>query len=100
MTRVSIEQTKGPLVLEFGAVWCGHCQAARTVVVAAFVNYPHVKHIKVEDGKGKRFGRSYKVKLWPTLVFINNGVEVSRLVRPDNSQLIMDALKVITASHQ
>lgn len=100
ITRASIDQSKGPLLIEFGASWCNHCQAAQTIIATALVNYPNVKHIKVEDGKGKLLGRSYKVKFWPTLVFIKNGVEITKLVRPNNSQLITDALKVITAIHQ
>ena len=43
-----------------------------------------MRHIKVEDGKGRPLGRSFKVKLWPTLVYLENGVEVGRVVRPNN----------------
>jgi len=32
------------------------------------------------------------VKLWPTLVFLRDGVEQVRLVRPDAVELIDDAL--------
>jgi thioredoxin 1 len=37
-------------------------------------------------------GRSFKVKLWPTLVFLVNGQEVSRVVRPTDSNVILDVL--------
>jgi thioredoxin 1 len=47
--------------------------------------HPDVRHIKVEDGKGKPLGRSFKVKLWPTLVYLERGVEIGRVVRPDNA---------------
>jgi thioredoxin 1 len=100
INRVSIEQSKGPLVIEFGASWCSHCQAAQTIIARALINYSKVKHIRVEDGKGKSLGRSYKIKLWPTLVFINNGIEVARLVRPNSSQMIVDALNVITTTRK
>ncbi len=43
-----------------------------------------MRHIKVEDGKGRPLGRSFKVKLWPTLVYLENGMEVGRVVRPNN----------------
>ncbi len=39
-------------------------------------------HIKIEDGRGKPLGRSFRVKLWPTLVLLQDGVEVARVVRP------------------
>jgi len=41
-----------------------------------------LRHIKVEDASGKRLGRSFNVKLWPTLVFLADGREVARVVRP------------------
>ncbi len=50
-----------------------------------------MRHIKVEDGKGKPLGRSFRVKLWPTLVYLENGVENGRVVRP-NSQAEIEAI--------
>ncbi|MBS0495898.1 MAG: thioredoxin family protein, partial [Proteobacteria bacterium] len=54
-----------------------------------------VQHLKVEDGPGRPLGRSYRVKLWPTLVFLRDGQEVSRLVRPQATREIQDALQGI-----
>jgi thioredoxin 1 len=36
----------------------------------------------VEDGKGKPLGRSFQVKLWPTLVFMRDGKVVQQTARP------------------
>jgi len=96
MNKTDIEQLNGPTVIEFGANWCTYCQAAQAIITKALLNYPNVKHIKIEDGKGQRLGRLYAVKLWPTLVFLKNGVELSRLVRPNNEQAISDALHHIS----
>ncbi len=58
-----------------------------------------MQHIKVEDGPGQPLGRSYRVKLWPTLVFLRDGAEVARLVRPQAVQDIRQALSMLkTAS--
>lgn len=82
-----------PLLLEFGASWCPICEAAQPLLVEAFGGgHERVQHIKVEDGKGQPLGRSFKVKLWPTLIFMRDGQEVERLVRPTNAADIRTAL--------
>ena len=83
-TRQEIDKSPQPTVIEFGAGWCGYCQAAQADITAALSKRPTVRHIKVEDGKGRPLGRSFKVKLWPTLVYLENGAEVGRVVRPNN----------------
>jgi len=87
-TRQEIDATREPLVLEFGATWCGYCQAAQPDITAVMSAHPAVRHIKVEDGKGRPLGRSFGVKLWPTLVYIDGGVEQARVVRPTDRAAI------------
>ena len=96
LTREEIDALNAPTVLEFGTAWCGHCQEAQPLIAAAFVDYPQVSHIKVEDGRGRPLGRSFGVKLWPTLVFLKDGKEVARLVRPQGAAEIGDAMRKIT----
>src|SRR3569832_2980763 len=91
-TRADIDQLDGPTVLEFGAPWCGHCRAAQPLLAAAFAGHDLVRHIKISDGSGRRLGRSFRVKLWPTLIFLRDGKEVTRLVRPATAGAIRSAL--------
>jgi thioredoxin 1 len=95
--RASLDLLKGPAVVEFGASWCGYCQAAQPIIAAAFVKHPNVNHIKVEDGRGQRLGRTYAVKLWPTLIFLKDGIEISRLVRPTDTASIANALDKLSS---
>ena len=91
--RAEIDGLTGPALLEFGTDWCGHCRAAQPVVAQALADHPDVRHIKVEDGPGRPLGRSFRVKLWPTLIFMAGGQEVARLVRPASAGEISDALR-------
>lgn len=84
-TRQEIDAIAEPAVLEFGATWCGYCQGAQTDIASVMKNHPTVRHIRVEDGKGKPLGRSFRVKLWPTLIYLERGVEKGRVVRPDGA---------------
>lgn len=94
-TREQIDAIKGPLVLEFGVDWCGFCRAAQPAIASALVRHPELPHLKVEDGPGRALGRSFRVKLWPTLVFLRDGQEVARVVRPEEAKVIEDALAQI-----
>jgi thioredoxin 1 len=92
-TRDEVDAWTGAAVLEFGTGWCGFCQAARPLVAAALADYPEVRHVKVEDGPGRPLGRSYRVKLWPTLIFLKNGQEVARVVRPPDEDEVRRGLE-------
>jgi thioredoxin 1 len=95
--REELDRMPGAVVVEFGTSWCGHCQAAQPLLSPWFAQRPHVRRIRVEDGKGRKLGRTYKVKLWPTLVFLANGVEVARLVRPTSEPEIQQAFEQMEA---
>lgn len=90
--REEVDTWKGPALLEFGSPWCGYCMRAQPLIAAAMKGHPGVRHLKIADASGKRLGRSYRVKLWPTLIFLEDGVEVARLVRPDAADAIGEAL--------
>lgn len=93
--RVEIDMLQGPAVLEFGSPWCGHSRAAQPLIASAFADHARVRHIKIADERGRPLGRSFKVKLWPTLVFLSNGRETARLVRPTDSSAIAIAFAQI-----
>ena len=93
--RAEVDQLAGPTLLEFGSPTCGHCRAAQPLLASALAAHPGVRHIKIADASGRPLGRSFKVKLWPTLVFLRDGQEIARLVRPRDASTIADALAKI-----
>jgi thioredoxin 1 len=92
-TRTEVDGMAGETVLEFGAGWCPICQAARPLIDRALAGHPDVKHLRIEDGKGKPLGRSFRVKLWPTLIVLRDGRELARVVRPSAAQEVTLALQ-------
>lgn len=88
-----VETLQGATLLEFGNAWCGWCRRAQPLIAEALAAHPGMRHLKVADASGKRLGRAFGVKLWPTLVVLKDGKEVARAVRPADAQEICAALE-------
>ena len=93
LQREAVDQFDGTTLLDFGANWCGYCKAAQPLVDAALAGHSQLRHLKIEDGPGRRLGRSFGVKLWPTLIFLRQGREIARLVRPAEVVALRQALE-------
>ena len=86
-TRGEIDEIRGPVLLEFGASWCGHCRALAPKLARLLENHPEVHHLKVEDGPGRPLGRSFRVTLWPTLVYMRDGRVIRQVSRPELTEI-------------
>lgn len=93
--RAEVDALTGPALLVFGTDWCGYCRTADRPLAAALADHPDLTVIRAEDGPGRPLGRSYGVTLWPSLIFLRDGREVSRLVRPASVGPIAEALAQI-----
>ncbi|MBQ25519.1 thioredoxin family protein [Alcanivorax sp.] len=93
ITREQLDQGDGLRLLEFGANWCGYCIAAQPDIEAALAEHCDLEHIKIADGPGRPLGRSFRVKLWPTLILIRDGEETGRIVRPESEEDIKAFLR-------
>jgi thioredoxin 1 len=90
--RSAIDGLQGTVALDFGTDWCGYCRAAAPHIASALAAQPGVRHLKVEDGSGRPLGRSFRVKLWPTVIILKDGKEVARVVRPADADEVSRAL--------
>lgn len=94
--REEVDRLPGAVLLEFGTEWCGHCHALAPVIARLLQAHPEVRHVKVEDGPGRPLGRSFRVRLWPNLVFLKDGATVRQLARPSHQEL-KDAFALVAA---
>ena len=94
-TRAQIDTIAGPLLLEFGAPWCGYCLAIQKTLAELLARFPGVRHIKIYDGIGQPLGRSFRVKLWPNLVFLRDGQVLQQSARPEEDE-VRRGLEAIT----
>lgn len=92
--RAELVLHKGLHLLEFGTDWCRYCLAAQPAIASALAEYPELPHRKIEDGPGRRLGRSFRVKLWPTLILLEDGQEIGRVVRPTSATEVRDLLSL------
>lgn len=90
-----ISSSKGYLLLEFGTDWCGHCRAAELPLEEALKEVPAIKLIKIEDGAGRKLGRHFKVKLWPTFILLKDGDALGSLVRPREKEEFLRFLALL-----
>ncbi len=86
-TREEVDRMTGLVLLEFGTAWCGHCRALSPDLSEMLARHPEVRHVRVEDGPGRPLGRSFRVKLWPNLVFLRDGTVVRQLARPGRAEV-------------
>ena len=99
-SRAELDAMPGSVVVQFGTDWCGWCQAAEPLIADAFADFPNVAHIRIEDGPGRPTGRSFGIRLWPTLVCLVDGREVARVTRPADAKVVSRALAEMTGSAQ
>jgi thioredoxin 1 len=92
-SRAELDALEGPLLLEFGRPTCGHCRRAAPLVAQALAAHPEVRHLKVLDESGRPLGRSFAVTLWPTLILLERGRELARVVRPQSAEALAAVLR-------
>ena len=94
-SRSDVDALIGSTLLEFGSPDCGWCMAAQPRIATALADHPAIRHLRIADGRGRPLGRSFGVKLWPTLIFLKDGRETARLVRPADAAAIAAAAKTV-----
>jgi len=95
----------GNVVIEFGVDWCPHCQHAAGPVAAVLGaavadTAGALQYLRLEDERTRPLGRSFQVKLWPTLLFLQDGREVARVVRPTSAAEVAAGLAQLGSNRE
>lgn len=95
-TREYVNNIPGGVMLEFGSISCRYCQSVQEIISDEIELFQNIDHIKIEDGRGKKLGRSFGVQNWPTLIFMKDGKELKRLVRNVDLEEFRACLELIS----
>jgi thioredoxin 1 len=74
--------TRGFVVVDFYATWCGPCKAIEPRFEQLSKQYPHVTFIKVNVDQGD-VAQQYQVTAMPTFLFFSQGQKVHSIVGAD-----------------
>ena len=94
-TNYEKETTKGPVIIDFWAEWCGPCKMLGPIFDELSQEITDVKFAKVNVDENQDIAGNLGVRGIPTLVLLKDGQEIDRIVgflpKPQLKKKIEDA---------
>jgi thioredoxin 1 len=80
-TSTGMLPTRGLVMINFTARWCGPCRVMKPVLSALSVEYgKHVQFVEVDVDDEPVIAQQYNVRSMPTYIALRDGREVGRFV--------------------
>lgn len=73
-------QTKGLVLVDFNADWCGPCQMMKPVLEEFADDNPAVKVVSINVDDNEELARDYAVSGIPCMILFSDGKETKRVV--------------------
>jgi thioredoxin 1 len=88
-----------PVLVDFGAVWCGPCRVVEPIVEEIAAEYAgEVKVGKIDVDENPEAAVAFGVRGVPTLLFFRGGELVDRLVGAAPKSAIVDKVRQLTSA--
>lgn len=74
----NIEHTKGIVIADFWAPWCGPCRMLSPILDEIKQKNPEIEIIKVNVDENEEWTQRYNIQNVPTLIFFKDGKQIER----------------------
>ncbi len=81
------------VLVDFYATWCGPCKILSPIIEEIAKENENVKFVKIDIDKEEQIAMEYQVMSIPTLVLIQEGKEVNRIIGLADKYQILDFIE-------
>ena len=88
-----VEQSKGVVLVDFGATWCPPCRMLEPIIVEVAAEVAgRAKVVGLDVDESRQTAAKFSVMNVPTMIFFKDGVEAKRMVGVSPTEAIVAAI--------